>query len=85
VPGPNGAIVFVRNAVKGPAVAPPDLGTGDRAKTGAKADVADADASDSEPGASVSEAGVGSSEETGEEGTPPSSERPVEAEVTSEA
>src|SRR3954454_12262367 len=26
VPGPNGAIVFVRNAVKGPSVAPPDLG-----------------------------------------------------------
>jgi large subunit ribosomal protein L3 len=28
VPGPNGAIVFVRNAVKGPAVAAPDLGSG---------------------------------------------------------
>ena len=39
VPGPNGAIVFVRNAVKGPTVAPPDLGSGNggpkkREKTG---------------------------------------------------
>jgi hypothetical protein len=81
VPGPNGAIVFVRNAVKGPAVAPPDLGgAGD---TKAKADASD----DSEPGASVSEASAEGTE-TDESGTPPSSERPEEAEseeVTSEA
>jgi large subunit ribosomal protein L3 len=83
VPGPNGAIVFVRNAVKGPAVAPPSLGSGDGGgKKDAKTDepAAAADASDSEPGASVSEAGV-ETEETEESGTPPSSERPVEQEA----
>src|SRR3954463_15201592 len=49
VPGPNGAIVFVRNAVKGPSVAPPDLGRGDGvAKKDAKADepASDTDAHD---------------------------------------
>jgi large subunit ribosomal protein L3 len=32
VPGPNGGLVLVRNAVKGPAVAPPDLGSSDGAR-----------------------------------------------------
>jgi len=80
VPGPNGAIVFVRNAAKGPAVAPPELGNGNGAKKDAKAD-----ASGSELGASVSEAGAEVAE-TEESGTPPSSEGPEAAEeVTSEA
>jgi large subunit ribosomal protein L3 len=83
VPGPNGAIVFVRNAVKGPAVAPPELGTPDG---GAKKDTKtvepalDADASDSEPGTSVSEAGAEVAE-IEESGTPPSSEGPEESEA----
>jgi large subunit ribosomal protein L3 len=83
VPGPNGAIVFVRNAVKGPAVAPPELGTPDGgAKKNTKTDepAADADASDSEPGASVSEAG-GEVAATEESDTPPSSEGHEESEA----
>jgi large subunit ribosomal protein L3 len=71
VPGPNGGIVLVRNAVKGPAVAPPTFGGNGGAKK-------DADASDREPGASVSEAGAEVAE-TEESGTPASSERPEEA------
>jgi large subunit ribosomal protein L3 len=74
VPGPNGAIVFVRNAVKGPTVAAPTLGGG-----GTRAG-----ASESEPGASVSEAGVEHSAEVEESDSPPSGERPMETEVTSE-
>ena len=68
--------------MKGPTVAPPDLGTGNGGATTAKAD-----ASDSEPGASDSEPGAEGTE-TDESGTPPSSERSEEAEseeVTSEA
>ena len=87
VPGPNGAIVFVRNAVKGPAVAPPELGSPNGgAKKDTKTDepALDADASDRELGASVSEAGA-ESPETDESGTPPSSEGPVESEETEAA
>ena len=83
VPGPNGAIVFVRNAVKGPAVAAPELGSGNGgAKQATKTEepTLDADASDGEPGASVSESGAESAE-TDESGTPPSSEQPVEADA----
>jgi|SoiMethySBSTD1v2_1073268.scaffolds.fasta_scaffold672882_2 large subunit ribosomal protein L3 len=83
VPGPNGAIVFVRNAVKGGVVAPPELGGGNGGgKKDTKTDepALDADASDSEPGASVSEAGaeVAATEESD---TPPSSEGPEESEA----
>jgi hypothetical protein len=68
VPGPNGGLVLVRNAVKGPAVAPPDLG-GDgasRSKSTPKPEVQKTDTVEQTDGASVSEAG-----------TPPSSERPI--------
>jgi large subunit ribosomal protein L3 len=87
VPGPNGAIVFVRNAVKGPTVAAPDLGRGNGGpRQDTKTDEpAAADASDREPEASVSEAGAESSAETDESGTPPSSEQPVESDETEAA
>jgi large subunit ribosomal protein L3 len=58
VPGPNGAIVFVRNAVKGPAVAPPTLDGGDTKargtevveETAGEVEVEDAATTDAEEG-----------------------------------
>jgi large subunit ribosomal protein L3 len=49
VPGPNGGLVFVRNAAKGPAVAAPDLSAG-------------ADAGAEEPAAETVSVGAGESE-----------------------
>jgi len=58
VPGPNGAIVFVRNAVKGPAVAAPDLGSGNGgARQDTKTDEPAADVPEDEaPAAEVEDA-----------------------------
>ena len=47
VPGANGGLVFIRNAAKGPTVAPPDFGAG--ASASERAEVAAAPAEQSEP------------------------------------
>jgi large subunit ribosomal protein L3 len=61
IPGPNGGLVFVRNAAKGPAVAPPDFSGG--AKAADDAEMVSVGAGDS-TGASDSE---GPNEAEGEE------------------
>jgi large subunit ribosomal protein L3 len=84
VPGPNGGLVLVRNAVKGPAVAPPQLSGDGASKAKATSDEAAAsEAADVEETANEEATSEESAveetegESVSEAGTPPSSERPV--------
>lgn len=58
VPGPTGGIVFVRNAVKGPPVAPPRLGAGEAAASPGGTEAGGAEAGGTEEDAAGEATGV---------------------------